>query len=209
MQEMNKQQIITQVEEFAKRCITQHDGGHDWWHLDRVRKTALYLQSSEGSGDPLIIEISALLHDIDDKKFREGESMKTEEKIGFFLKSLNIENNIINEVIYINKNISFSAGTKPVNFSKEFDIVQDADRLDAIGAIGIARAFNYGGFRNNVIYDPEVNSSSTIGHFYDKLLKLRELMNTTTGKQLAYERHDFLELFLNQFFKEWEFRKRT
>jgi uncharacterized protein len=205
MTEMNKIQLIGQVEEFAKRSITQHDGGHDWWHLNRVRNLALYLHSSEGSGDPLIIELSALLHDIDDKKFNKSESPKTEEKIESLLKSLDVEDIIIEEVIFINKHISFSKGTNPEKITDEFMIVQDADRLDAIGAIGIARAFNYGGFRNNIIYDPEGYNPSTIGHFYDKLLKLKELMNTNTGKKLAFERHEFLEIFLKQFFKEYEF----
>ena len=202
---MNKIQLTGQVEEFAKRCITQHDGGHDWWHLNRVRNLALYIHSSEGSGDPLTIEISALLHDIDDKKFNRSESPGTEEKISSLLKSLGVEDIIINEVIFINKNISFSRGANPRKITNEFMIVQDADRLDAIGAIGIARAFNYGGFKNNIIYDPEGQNPSTVGHFYDKLLKLKGLMNTQTGIRLASERHDFLEIFLKQFFKEYEF----
>jgi uncharacterized protein len=205
LEEMNDLHLIRQVEEFAVKCITQYDSGHDWWHLNRVRNLALYLLSSEGSGDPLIIEVSALLHDIDDSKFINNELLKTEEKITLFLKSLKIKDKIINEVIFINKNISFSKGAKPENASHEFMIVQDADRLDAIGAIGIARAFNYGGFKNNLIYDPRDHSSSTIGHFYDKLLKVGELMNTATAKKLAAERHRFLELFLKQFLKEWEF----
>jgi uncharacterized protein len=207
MAEMSKPQLIKQVEEFVKKSITQHDGGHDWYHLDRVRNMALHLQSAENKGDRFIVEIAALLHDIDDNKFSKSEFPETEEKITSFLKSLDIEDGIINEVVFINKNISFSKGLKPKNISPEFMIVQDADRLDAIGAIGIARAFNYGGFRNNPIYDPEGSSPSTIKHFYDKLLKLKELMNTDTGRKLAFERHEFLEIFLIQFFKECEFEK--
>jgi uncharacterized protein len=208
MKEMNKLLLIKQVEEFAKKSVAHYDGGHDWWHLHRVRNLALHLRSAEDSGDPFIVEISALLHDIDDKKFNKSESPKTEEKITSFLKSIGIEDVIIKEVIFINKNISFSKGARPVKASHEFKIVQDADRLDAIGAIGIARAFNYGGFRNNLIFDPEGHSPSTIGHFSDKLLRLRDMMNTSTGKQVASYRHDFLEIFLKQFLKEWEFGKK-
>lgn len=207
MKEMNKIQTIRQVEEFAKRNIIHHDAGHEWWHLYRVRNLALYLQSAEGTGNRLVIEISALLHDIDDRKFTNCESTETEERIGTFLKSLDLEENIIKEVIFINRNISFSKGIIPVNRSCEFNIVQDADRLDAIGAIGIARAFTYGGFSDNPIYDPEGQIPSTIGHFYDKLLKLIDLMNTSAARKLAKERHNFMELFLKEFFKEWVFGK--
>jgi uncharacterized protein len=203
---MNKIQVIRQVEEFAKKHSADYDAGHDWWHLHRVRNLALYLMAAEGAGDPLIIEISALLHDIDDEKFSELEFPETEKKIGSFLKNLEVEGRIISEVLFINKNISFSNGIVPEKSSVEFRVVQDADRLDAIGAIGIARAFNYGGFRNNSIYDPEGDSPSTIRHFYDKLLKLTGLMNTTSAKELAAKRHEFLELFLKQFYWEWELR---
>jgi uncharacterized protein len=203
---MNKLLLIRQIEEFAKKYAADYDAGHDWWHLHRVRNLALYLRSAEDSGDPFIIEISALLHDLDDKKFSESEFPGTEEKIGSFLRSLEVEERIISEVLFINKNISFSNVIKPEKSSIEFRIVQDADRLDAIGAIGIARAFNYGGFMNNSIYDPENGSPSTIRHFYDKLLKLTELLNTTTAKEIAVKRHEFLELYLKQFYGEWELR---
>lgn len=203
---MNEHLTIPQVEEFAKRYSADYDAGHDWWHLHRVRNLALYLRSMEGAGDPFIVEISALLHDIDDKKFSQSELMSTEEKVGSFLKSLEVDERIISEVLFINKNISFSNGIVPEKSSVEFRIVQDADRLDAIGAIGIARAFNYGGFRNNSIADPENDSPSTIRHFYDKLLKLAGLMNTDAAKEIAAKRHEFLELFLKQFYREWELK---
>ena len=203
---MNKHLLIRQVEEFAKRHSVDYDAGHDWWHLHRVRNLALYLMTAVGSGDPFIIEIAALLHDIDDKKFAEKRFSATEEKIDPFLKSLEVESGTISEVLFINKNISFSNEIKPDGPSVEFRIVQDADRLDAIGAIGVARAFNYGGFRNNSIYDPENDSPSTIRHFYDKLLKLAGLMNTDAAKEIATKRHEFLELFLKQFYREWELR---
>jgi len=204
---MNKIQKIRQVEAFAKRNIVHHDAGHDWWHLHRVRNLALYLQSAEGTGDRFIIEISALLHDIDDKKFNKIAPAGTEEKIRLFLQSIDIDDIIIKEVLFTNNNISFSTGIKPESPSYEFRIVQDADRLDAIGAIGIARAFTYGGYRNNPIYDPEEQSLSTIGHFDDKLLKLKDLMNTATGRKMASERHELLEFFLKKFLEEWDLSK--
>jgi uncharacterized protein len=146
-----------------------------------------------------------LLHDIDDKKIRNGSVSCAEEKISSLLKDINLDEHIIKEVVFINKNISFSSKIQPVCKSTEFIIVQDADRLDAIGAIGVARAFNYGGFINNPVYDPSGQSLSTVGHFYDKLLKLKGLLNTETGRKLANERHEFLEIFLRQFYSEWEF----
>jgi uncharacterized protein len=204
---MDRKNMIRQVEEFAKRSVSNHDGGHDWWHLHRVRNLALQIQSGEGSGDRLLIEISALLHDIDDKKFGGGYSAGTEKKITSLLTDIGFEDQKIKEVIKINRYISFSSKERPGDLSDEFRIVQDADRLDAIGAVGIARAFNYGGFRNNPVFDPSGKTPSTIGHFYDKLLKLKDLMNTATGLKLASERHEFMEVFLKQFYREWEFAK--
>jgi uncharacterized protein len=201
---MNKTNVISRVEGFARQSIVSYDSGHDWWHLQRVRGLALHLQKVEG-GDPLLIEIAALLHDVDDTKFDGKMDLNTGDRITRLLKEIDIEDKIINEVIFINKNISFSKGAKPQNISPEFMIVQDADRLDAIGAIGVARAFNYGGFRNNPIYDPSGERATTVGHFYDKLLKLKELMNTNEGRKLADERHKYLESFLKEFFSEWTF----
>jgi len=205
MQEMNKDKVIRKVEEYSKTYTGNYDGGHDWWHLNRVRNLALYIQSAEGSGDRFLIGIASLLHDIDDKKFGTGSAAGTEEKISSLLKDLQVDDLTIREVININKYISFSSKDRPSFLSVEFMIVQDADRLDAIGAIGVARAFNYGGFRNNSVFDPSGIIPSTIGHFDDKLLKLKGLMNTETGRILASERHEFLEVFLRQFYMEWEF----
>jgi uncharacterized protein len=202
---MKKERLVKKIEEFAVRNMDQYDKGHDWWHLCRVRNYALYIQENEGSGDRLIIEISSLLHDIGDSKFSKDHSTDAPATIGSFLSSLGMDKNLIDEVIYINRNISFSKGSRPLAVSKEFMIVQDADRLDAIGAIGIARAFNYGGFRNNQIFDPEGKNPSTIAHFHDKLLKLKDLMNTESGSRLAEDRHKFLEKFLSRFQSEWEF----
>jgi uncharacterized protein len=202
---MNKVNVIRMVEEYSKGSVSHFDGGHDWWHLNRVRNIALKIQSAEGSGNRFLIEISALLHDIDDKKFRNGSTSSAEEKISSLLKDLDLDQQVIKEVVFINSNISFSSKTQPASKSIELMIVQDADRLDAIGAIGVARAFNYGGFINNPVFDPSGNSPSTIGHFYDKLLKLKGLINTETGRRLANERHEYLEAFLRQFYIEWEF----
>jgi uncharacterized protein len=206
---MNIVRIIKGIEEFAKKSTKGFDSGHDWWHLNRVRNLALYLQQAENTGDRNIIEIAALLHDIDDKKFRKIESPGAASIISDLLHNLEVTEEIIIKVVQINKYISFSSETKIEIRSPEFLIVQDADRLDAIGAIGIARAFNYGGFRNNSIYIPETDgygiNPSTIGHFYDKLLLLRDMMNTSTARALASERHEILEQFLEKFYKEWNF----
>jgi len=204
---MNREVLISKVEEFAARNMEQHDGGHDWWHLHRVRNIALYINKKEGYGDSLIIEISSLLHDIGDSKFNKDHLTDAPATIGSFLSSIRLDKKLIDEVIFINRNISFSKGVRLKVVSQEFMIVQDADRLDAIGAIGIARAFNYGGFRNNRIFDPEGKNPSTIAHFNEKLLLLKDLMNTQTGRKLAEDRHKFLELFVSRFLNEWEFGK--
>jgi len=209
---MNRDLIIKGIEDFAKLSTKELDSGHDWWHLNRVRNLALCLHQAESNGDRFTIEISALLHDIDDKKFRKDGGSGADVIISDLLHQWGVKENILQEVVQINKYISFSSGAEIPVKSPEFLIVQDADRLDAIGAIGIARAFNYGGFRNNAIYIPETEAyginSSTIGHFYDKLLLLGDMMNTTTGRKLAKERHLFLEKFLEQFYREWNFTKK-
>jgi uncharacterized protein len=209
---MNRDSIIKKVEEFAKSTITEFDSGHDWWHLERVRKMALYIQKMENQGDRFIIELAALLHDVNDRKFRKPVNSEAEKVISDLLSELGVGGNIVKEVISINKYISFSASERPDNMSVELMIVQDADRLDAIGAIGIARAFNYGGFKNNPIYEPgrkgTCEKPSTIGHFYDKLLRLKDLMNTPTAKAMAEQRHSFMEKFLTAFYSEWEINKK-
>lgn len=207
MQKMNKKRVIKAVEDFARNSTSEFDSGHDWWHLHRVRNLSLYLQKEENTGDRFIIEISALLHDIDDKKFRKSGSPGAETIIADLLDRSGVKESMIREVVRINKGISFSSAVQSDKKTAEFAIVQDADRLDAIGAIGIARAFNYGGFRNNAIYVPEkrgqIPAPSTIAHFYDKLLLLSGMMNTPTARKLAEGRHEFLEGFLEQFYSEW------
>lgn len=205
--------IIRNVEEYVREAVKKHDSGHGWSHIERVVRLALHIHHLECKGDRFIIEISALLHDIGDHKFAAHDGP---EEIRKLLGGLDVDNSIIDQVIYINQHISFSKGTVADPKSYELQIVQDADRLDAMGAVGIARAFNFGGFKGNEIYDPREDlthppnfaaarskSSSTVHHFYEKLLVLKDLMNTDTGKKLAQERHDFMVRYLEQFFREW------
>jgi len=203
---MNREEIIKSAEEFAKKHMECYDSGHDWYHIERVRKLALYINEQEKLADPFTLELTVLLHDVADSKFNNTGNEDGYKIIADFIHSIGLDG-INDQVINSIKNVSFSNRKAFGNADDPLLMVlQDADRLDAIGAIGIARAFNYGGFRNNPIYIPaeETGSciSSTINHFYEKLLKLRDLMNTSTGKRLAEERHRFLEKFLDQFFKE-------
>lgn len=206
---MKREDIILVTEEFVRHRLTYYDSGHDWWHIERVRKLALYINEKESIADNFILEIAVLLHDMVDSKFSKGDSGADYMKIEEFMDK-NRMSDIKYQVLGVIRNVSFS-NRHPSGDLKDpvLLIVQDADKLDAIGAIGIARAFNYGGFRNNPIYipgeNPEGKSKSTIGHFYDKLLKLKDMMNTPTGRVLAEERHLYLEKFLEQFYKEWEF----
>lgn len=200
---MDKSDKIRLIEEYVKSSIKGYDSGHDWWHTDRVRRLALYINEKENSCDPFEIELVALLHDIADSKFSgENRNSRMEDMIRFL--SENDMGEFTDRVTEVISNISFSSrGKSGFTPTAVLKIVQDADMIDAIGAIGIARAFNYGGFRNNPIYDPSGEAKSTIGHFHEKLLKLKGLMNTETGKILAEQRHNFIELFLGQFKKEW------
>lgn len=214
---MNKELIIDQTVEKIKTMLVDAEGGHDWWHIYRVWKTAKHIAASE-QVDVFVVELGALLHDIADSKFHNGDESIGPKKAGEWLQSLKVDEPVITHVQNIISHISFKGGNHQQAFrSKELDVVQDADRLDAIGAIGIARAFNYGGFKNRSLYDPAIspnlamsreeyksNKAPTINHFYEKLLLLKDRMNTVTGKALAAERHAFMETYLNQFYKEWE-----
>jgi len=209
VKEMNRNGQILRTEEFVKQNLKGYDSGHDWWHIARVRKLALYINEKEVLADNFIVDITALLHDTADSKFAAGNSEQGYSMISDFMEK-NGMSDISNQVLAVIKRISFSRNSAQDNqMDPLLWVVQDADRLDAIGAIGIARAFNYGGFRNNSIYIPGDESGnlgkSTIGHFYDKLLKLKDLMNTPTGRILAEERHVTLEKFLEQFYSEWNF----
>jgi len=214
---MNKQEIINKTILFVKQTLRNADGSHDWWHIYRVWNTTQLILKTE-KANSLTCELAALLHDIADHKFYNGDETIGAKKAKEFLISLNIDKDIINEVVKIVENISFLGGYKKSNYySHEFAVVQDADRLDAIGAIGIARTFAYGGYKKREIYNPEIkpnlqmskeeyknSTAPTINHFYEKLLLLKDKMNTKTGKKLAQERHEFMEQFLDQFYAEWE-----
>lgn len=217
---MNTNTLIDKTILFVKATLAQAEGGHDWFHIERVYKNALLIAESEKC-DVEIVQLGALLHDIADSKFHNGDESIGPKTARTFLESEKVEPTIIDHVIAIIENISFKGGKVERQFSSiELDIVQDADRLDAIGAIGIARTFNYGGFKNRALYNPEIapnltmtkeeyknNEAPTINHFYEKLLLLKDKMNTQTGKQIAQDRHRYMEDFLEQFYAEWEGKK--
>ena len=203
---------------FVKETLKNAEGGHDWFHIQRVYKNSLLIAKTE-SVDLFIVSLGALLHDIADSKFHNGDETVGPKIARDFLFKMNVDSTVIEHVIAFIENISFksSLGGEKKFSSKELDVVQDADRLDAIGAIGIARTFNYGCFKNRAIYDPEIkpnlnmtkeayksSTAPTINHFYEKLLLLKDKMNTETGKALAKQRHQFMELYLKQFYSEWE-----
>jgi len=217
---MSTTNLIETTIQFVKATLAQAEGGHDWFHIERVYKNAVLIAASENC-DLVIVQLGALLHDIADSKFHDGDESIGPRTARTFLESEKVEPAIIDHVIAIIENISFKGGKVERQFSSiELDIVQDADRLDAIGAIGIARTFNYGGFKNRALYNPEIapnltmtkdeyknNEAPTINHFYEKLLLLKDKMNTTTGKQIAQDRHRYMEDFLEQFYAEWEGKK--
>jgi uncharacterized protein len=208
--------MIQRTISFVKEAFAGAEGGHDWNHTERVWKMTRYIREKEGNGDLLTIELAALLHDISDPKFNGGDEEEGSRLASKFLEDQGLDRERIRNVAEIIQHVSFKGGQRQgLHNTIEFRIVQDADRLDAIGAIGIARAFNYGGFKNLPIYDPSVplreyedsgayykSKAPTINHFYEKLLKLRDLMNTETGRSLAAERHDFMLQFLERFYRE-------
>lgn len=214
---MNNPDLINKTIAFVKEKLNDAEGGHDWFHIERVYKNALLI-AKDTKCDLVVVQLGALLHDIADSKFHNGDETIGPRTARLFLGSENVAEEIIQHVVNIIENISYKGGNFEKKFSSiELDIVQDADRLDAIGAIGVARAFNYGGFKNRALYDPEIapvtnmtkeeykkNNAPTINHFYEKLLLLSGKMNTETGKQIAAERHRFMESFLAQFYAEWE-----
>ena len=209
--------ILSRTIQFVKQTLEHAEGGHDWFHIERVYRNSVKIAENEDC-NLLVVQLAALLHDIADSKFYNGDETIGPKVARNFLEQENVDSEIINEVIAIIENISFKGGNFEKKYSSiELDIVQDADRLDAIGAIGIARTFNYGGFKNRVLYDPNIapktnmtkeeykkSDAPTINHFYEKLLLLKDKMNTETGKKLAEERHKFMELFLAQFYSEWD-----
>ena len=214
---MNKEQIISNTISFVKEMLKNAEGGHDWFHILRVWNNAKLIAKNENVNS-FIVELGALLHDIADSKFHNGNETVGPKVARAFLESEKVPDEIILHIEKIITNISFKGGNFEQNFtSLELDVIQDADRLDAIGAIGIARCFNYGGFKNRQLYNPEIapnlnmtkeeyknSEAPTINHFYEKLLLLKDKMNTVSGKKIAEERHQYMENFLQQFYNEWE-----
>ncbi|WP_350284267.1 HD domain-containing protein [uncultured Croceitalea sp.] len=216
---MTNTEIIETTIKFVKNTLKDAEGGHDWFHIQRVFNNTLLLAKDE-TVDVLVVSLAALLHDIADPKFHDGDEQIGPNMARNFLNSISFDKKQIEHIVNIIKHMSFknSLDKDAKKFSsKELQVVQDADRLDAIGAIGIARAFNYGGYKNRVMYDPNIapkldmakeeykrSSAPTINHFYEKLLLLKDQMNTKTGKKIAEQRHEFMLGFLSQFYAEWQ-----
>lgn len=217
---MKDSNLIENTIIFVKDTLAGAEGGHDWFHIERVLNNSRLIAKGE-KADLEIVELGALLHDIADSKFHNGDESVGPRIASDFLASQNVSKETIDHVVKIIQNISFKGGNIDQQFtSTELDIVQDADRLDALGAIGIARTFNYGGFKGRALYDPEIepnlhmtkeeykaSNAPTINHFYEKLLLLKNRMNTETGKRIAADRHIFMEKFLKQFYAEWNGEK--
>ena len=216
---MDKEKIIAATIAFVKKELKNAEGGHDWFHIARVFKNSILISKDE-KVDVFVVSLAALLHDIADPKFYNGDETVGPKVATKFLKEQEVHEQIINHVVHIIKHISFKNSFDKASekfTSIELKVVQDADRLDAIGAIGIARCFNYGGFKNRGLYDPEIipnlnmtkeqykkSDAPTINHFYEKLLLLKDKMNTASGKKIAVERHSFMETYLQQFYDEWD-----
>jgi len=214
---MSNSKIVQNTIQFVKKELENAEGGHDWFHIERVYKNTLLIAESEDV-DRTIVALGALLHDIADSKFHGGNESVGPKVARDWLTVQETDSEIIEHVVQIINNISFKGGNQNQDFrSLELDVVQDADRLDAIGAIGIARTFNYGGYKDMKIYDPSISpkldmtkeeykksKAPTINHFYEKLLLLKDRMNTETGKKLAQKRHEYMEGFLKQFYLEWK-----
>ena len=213
----DKLKIIEITSNFVQQELAFAEGGHDWWHIYRVWKIASSMALEE-SADEFIVQIAALLHDIADSKFHGGNENIGPEKATTFLKEMNVDSSSINHIEAIIRNMSFKNTFEDSNFNSiELDVVRDADRVDAIGAIGIARTFNYGGHKGSEIYNPDIkpklnmtkeeyknSNTPTINHFYEKLFLLKDLMITGSGKKLAEGRHRFMEVYLSQFYSEWD-----
>ncbi len=213
---MGNRQVIDSTALLVRKILAGAEAGHDWWHINRVWNNAKLIAGHEDV-DLFVVELAALLHDIADAKFHGGDEEVGPRVAGDFLTSVKVDPAVIEHVQNIIRYMSFKASFGNVAFhSKELAVVQDADRLDAIGAIGIARAFSYGGYKNREMYNPEIapnlnmskddyknSAAPTINHFYEKLLLLKDKMNTQTGKAIAQQRHQFMEQYLEQFYAEW------
>jgi len=216
---MDQTTTINQTIEFVKSELKNAEGGHDWFHVERVFRNSILIAKDEDA-NAFVVSLAALLHDIADPKFHDGDETIGPKKATKFLKNQKVDKETIDHIIKIIQHMSYKNSFEKdgkVFSSKELEVVQDADRLDAIGAIGIARCFNYGGFKNRALYDPNIlpnlnmtkkeykkSNAPTINHFYEKLLLLKDKMNTPTGKRLAANRHDYMEAFLKQFYGEWD-----
>lgn len=212
---MNKEEIIVQTEKFVFEELNGEASGHDWWHIFRVTNIAKTIARQENA-DIFICEMAALLHDIADEKLNINEAVGIE-KVREWLISLSVDETSISHIIEIISTMSFKGGGQSPMKTLEGMIVQDADRLDAMGAIGIARAFAFSGANNQIIYEPNMKPrdhitkeeyrngrTSAINHFYEKLLKLKELMNTQYSRKMAERKHKFMEEYLEEFFEEWK-----
>jgi uncharacterized protein len=216
---MNKKQIIKNTEKYVRAEMGAEGSGHDWWHVYRVWKTAVHIGEKE-KVDMFVVELGALLHDIADFKFNDGDDTAGARVSRAWLEKQGVDEETTNHVCDIVKGVSFKgAKVKSEIKTKEGMVVQDADRLDAIGAIGVARVFAYGGVKGREIYNPKIKAKkhksfeayknangTSINHFYEKLLLLKDLMNTKTGKKMAQRRHKFIEQYLDRFIKEWDGR---
>jgi len=212
--------LIARTTDFVKEKLTGAEAGHDWWHVLRVWNNAKLIAQSEDV-DQTVVELAALLHDIADAKFHDGDEEIGPKTAVAYLKGQKADDELIEKVAQIIRHISFKSNIDGQKyFSDELAVVQDADRLDAIGAMGIARAFTYGGYKGRELYNPDIqpnlnmtkeeyknSNGPTINHFYEKLLQLKDKMNTATGKQLAGQRHEFMQQYLDQFYAEWEGRR--
>lgn len=214
---MTNEQLIEATKEFVKNTLVDAEGGHDWFHTLRVYNNAILIAKDE-QVDEFVVALGALLHDIADSKFHDGDESVGPKIAREFLFKHNVDSLVIEHVINIIENISFKKSLENTDLfsSPELQVIQDADRLDAIGAIGIARCFNYGGFKNRALYNPDIkpnlnmskeeyknSNAPTINHFYEKLLLLKDKMNTKTGKRIAENRHEFMQEYLKQFYTEW------
>lgn len=213
---MTSEKIIENTIVFVQETLKDAEGGHDWFHILRVLNNSKLIAATE-EVDLLTVKLGALLHDIADSKFHNGDETIGPKAARAFLSTQGVAEEVIVHVVNIIENISFKGGNTNQSFhSRELAVVQDADRLDALGAIGIARTFNYGGFKGRGLYDPEIqpdlkmskeeykaSTAPTINHFYEKLLLLKDRMNTETGKAIAEERHRYMKQFLDQFYAEW------
>jgi len=214
---MDKEKVLEQTAEYIKLRLTGSGSGHDWWHIYRVWKNAVHIAQFE-QADLFIVELAALLHDIADWKFNDGNDDIGPQMAKEWLDGLDVEDTVVVHVCSIIQDISFKGAGVTTNMKTiEGMIVQDADRLDAMGAIGIGRAFAYGGSKGREMYNPDLkpeehdsfeqyknSRGSSINHFYEKLLLLKELMNTETARKIAEKRHTCMEEYLHEFFLEWE-----